>query len=142
MTIYIGRVIDMKQILKTCMCYKIHENWCQGILIKPQYFMVVYLLHTYLQILPIYLPVYEGNRLSPCPKQYLHTSTRIGWSQQGTYLFVTNFLSRQLKFILWIVLQCYTIIKVLPYFITNVLIFLEIKLYTQTYFFFHKKSGV
>lgn len=131
----------MKQILKNSMCYKILKNWCLGILTNPQYFIEVYLLHTYLQVLPSYLPVYEGNRLSPCPKQYLHTSTRIGWSQQGTYLFVTNFLSRQLKFILWIVLQCYTIIKVLPYFITNVLIFLEIKLYTHRYFFPLKNRG-
>lgn len=81
-------------------------------IVSQEYLIEVYLLHTFIQVLPIYLPVYEGNRLSPCPKQYVHTSTGIKWSQQGTYLFVTNFLSRQLKYILWIVLQCYSIIKV------------------------------
>lgn len=69
-------------------------------IVSREYLIEVYLLHTFIQVLPIYLPVYEGNRLSPCPKQYVHTSTGIKWSQQGTYLFVTNFLSRQLKYIL------------------------------------------
>lgn len=60
-------------------------------IVSQEYLIEVYLLHTFIQVLPIYLPVYEGNRLSPCPKQYVHTSTGIKWSQQDpTYTCVKS----------------------------------------------------